>query len=96
MAMVSAASCQSARQASLSLLSSTVKGANPRSIGEITAAELGSVMKSLGLKPSDIELQDIMNEIDVDQSGTISFDGRCSISRIQKSSVVREYRSIDC
>ena len=43
--------------------------------GEITAAELGSVMESLGLKPSKTELQDIMNEIDVDQSGTISFDG---------------------
>ena len=33
-------------------------------------------MESLGLKPSKTELQDIMNEIDVDQSGTISFDGR--------------------
>ena len=44
--------------------------------GEITAAELGSVMRSLGLKPSDTELQDLMNEIDVDQSGTISFEGR--------------------
>ena len=43
--------------------------------GEITAAELGSVMRSLGLKPSDIELQDLMNEIDVDRSGTISFEG---------------------
>lgn len=43
--------------------------------GEITAAELGSVMESLGLKPSKTELQDIMNEIDVDQSGTISFEG---------------------
>ena len=46
--------------------------------GEITAAELGSVMESLGLKPSKTELQDIMNEIDVDQSGTISFDGTFS------------------
>ncbi|KAL9125382.1 MAG: hypothetical protein Q9217_005405 [Psora testacea] len=42
--------------------------------GEITAAELGSVMRSLGLKPSDTELQDLMNEIDVDRSGTISFE----------------------
>lgn len=32
-------------------------------------------MESLGLKPSKTELGDIMNEIDVDQSGTISFDG---------------------
>ena len=45
-------------------------------VGEITATELGSVMESLGLKPSKTELEDIMNEIDVDQSGTISFDGK--------------------
>lgn len=43
--------------------------------GEITAAELGNVMRALGLKPSETELQDLMNEIDVDRSGTICFDG---------------------
>ena len=43
--------------------------------GEITAAELGNVMRALGLKPSDTELQDLMNEIDVDRSGTINFEG---------------------
>jgi calmodulin len=32
-------------------------------------------MRSLGLKPSETELQDIMNEIDADHSGTIDFDG---------------------
>ena len=53
-------------------------------LGEITAAELGSVMESLGLKPSKTELQDIMNEIDVDQSGTISFDGRSYFAAIGK------------
>ncbi|KAL2055281.1 hypothetical protein ABVK25_004619 [Lepraria finkii] len=42
--------------------------------GEITATELGNMMRSLGLKPSETELQDIMNEIDSDHSGTISFD----------------------
>ncbi|KAL9099572.1 MAG: hypothetical protein Q9163_004952, partial [Psora crenata] len=42
--------------------------------GEITVAELGNVMRSLGLRPSETELQDLMNEIDVDRSGTISFE----------------------
>lgn len=43
--------------------------------GEITGAELGEVMKSLGLAPSEMELEDLMNEIDSDRSGTISFEG---------------------
>ena len=43
--------------------------------GEITAQELGNVMRQLGLKPSETELEDIMNEIDSDHSGTIDFNG---------------------
>ncbi|KAG8530281.1 uncharacterized protein KY384_004783 [Bacidia gigantensis] len=42
--------------------------------GEITVHELGAVMRQLGLKPSDTELEDLMNEIDTDRSGTISFE----------------------
>lgn len=42
--------------------------------GEITAQELGNVMRQLGLKPSETELEDIMNEIDSDHSGTIDFN----------------------
>jgi Ca2+-binding EF-hand superfamily protein len=33
-------------------------------------------MRSLGQKPSDSELQDMINEVDVDQSGAIDFDGK--------------------
>jgi calmodulin len=32
-------------------------------------------MKSLGQNPSDAEIQDMINEVDVDQSGTVDFDG---------------------
>lgn len=46
-------------------------------------------MESLGLKPSKTELQDIMDEIDVDQSGTISFDGRLLSVAAPESRVVR-------
>ena len=32
-------------------------------------------MRSLGQKPTDSELEDMVNEIDVDRSGTIDFSG---------------------
>lgn len=43
--------------------------------GEISAAELGDVMRSLGLKPTDGELQDMLHEVDSDNSGTIDING---------------------
>ncbi|KAL4922914.1 hypothetical protein BDW62DRAFT_172061 [Aspergillus aurantiobrunneus] len=42
--------------------------------GDITADELGGVMRSLGQNPTDTELQDIIDELDVDRTGTIDFD----------------------
>ncbi|KAH0842860.1 Calmodulin [Fonsecaea pedrosoi] len=42
--------------------------------GTITAQELGEIMKSLGQNPSDSELQDMINEVDVDRSGSIDFE----------------------
>lgn len=44
--------------------------------GDITATELGDVMKSLGLNPSDQELKDMLDEVDVDQNGSIDFKGK--------------------
>jgi calmodulin len=44
-------------------------------IGEITAKELGEVMRSLGQDASESELQDMINEIDTDNDGTIDFSG---------------------
>ena len=41
--------------------------------GCITTKELGKVMRSLGQDPSDIQLQDMINEVDIDGSGTIEF-----------------------
>ena len=49
-------------------------------LGDITAEELGEVMKSLGLNPSDAELQDLVNEADLDKNGVINFHGMCSPS----------------
>ncbi|PPJ50644.1 hypothetical protein CBER1_05246 [Cercospora berteroae] len=42
--------------------------------GEISAAELGDVMRSLGLKPTDGELQDMLHEVDSDNSGSIDIN----------------------
>ena len=41
--------------------------------GTITTKELGTVMRSLGQKPTEAELQDKINEVDSDGNGTIDF-----------------------
>ena len=41
--------------------------------GTITATELGTVMKNLGQCPTESELQDMVNEVDLDGNGTIDF-----------------------
>jgi len=46
-----------------------------RPIGQITTKELGTVMRSLGQNPSESELQDMINEVDADNNGTIDFPG---------------------
>ncbi|EXJ84667.1 calmodulin [Capronia epimyces CBS 606.96] len=42
--------------------------------GTITDEELGEIMRSLGQNPSDSELQDMINEVDIDHSGSIDFE----------------------
>jgi len=41
--------------------------------GSITAKELGTVMRSLGQNPTQSEINDIINEFDADENGTIDF-----------------------
>ncbi|KAK9467806.1 hypothetical protein V1512DRAFT_235874 [Lipomyces arxii] len=41
--------------------------------GQITTRELGTVMRSLGQNPSEAELADMINEVDVDNNGSIDF-----------------------
>ena len=47
--------------------------------GQITTKELGTVMRSLGQNPSESELQDMINEVDADNNGTIDFPGKCTV-----------------
>ena len=53
--------------------------------GEITASELGGIMRQLGLDPSDAELQDMVNDVDTDKSGTIDFEGLPPLSYAPQS-----------
>lgn len=41
--------------------------------GNITISELKAVMMSLGEDPSDLEIQDMMNEVDSNCNGMIDF-----------------------
>ena len=41
--------------------------------GYITTKELGDIMTNLGQTPSEAELQDMINEVDIDGNGTIDF-----------------------
>ncbi|KAJ3561276.1 hypothetical protein NPX13_g9009 [Xylaria arbuscula] len=49
-------------------------------LGQITTKELGTVMRSLGQNPSESELQDMINEVDADNNGTIDFPGKIPMS----------------
>ncbi|KAL9556128.1 hypothetical protein MBANPS3_002020 [Mucor bainieri] len=41
--------------------------------GSITAIELGTVLRKFGMKPTDAELQDMVNDVDADGNGNIDF-----------------------
>lgn len=56
--------------------------------GEITKEELGTIMRSLGLNPTDGELQDMVDEVDVDKNGTIDFKGTQPCSKANYSPAV--------
>jgi len=54
-------------------------------VGQITTKELGTVMRSLGQNPSESELQDMINEVDADNNGTIDFPGTTCLEPIPRA-----------
>ncbi len=50
--------------------------------GTITTIELGIVMRSLGQDPTEMELQDMVNEVDTDGNGEIDFNVSVSTNQI--------------
>ena len=47
--------------------------------GTITTKELGTVMRSLGQNPTEAELQDMINEVDADGKGELSWSRNVKI-----------------
>lgn len=41
--------------------------------GKISKKELGTVMRNLGQSPTEVELTEMINEVDIDGNGTIDF-----------------------
>jgi len=69
--------------------------------GTITTKELSTVMRSLGQNPTDAEVQDMINEVDVDGSGDMEFPEFCvmMVKKMQESDTESEvqeaYRVFD-
>uniref|UniRef100_A0A0K0CZI4 Calmodulin n=1 Tax=Angiostrongylus cantonensis TaxID=6313 RepID=A0A0K0CZI4_ANGCA len=49
--------------------------------GSISSKELGVAMRSLGQNPTEQELLDMVNEVDIDGSGTIDFPEFCQMMK---------------
>ena len=45
--------------------------------GVINAKELGPVLRAIGQNPTEAELQDAINEVDVDGSGAVEWEEFC-------------------
>ena len=62
--------------------------------GTITTKELSTVMRSLGQNPTDAEVQDIINEVDVDGSGSMEFPEFCvmMVKKMAESDTENEVR----
>jgi len=61
--------------------------------GKITTDELGVVMRSLGHNPTENELQEMINEVDVNRNGTLEFSeflGMMSRHNLEESIGVSE------
>ena len=58
--------------------------------GCINVVELGTVMRQIGQNPTDTELRDMINEVDVDGNGTLEFDEFCNLMSRQMKDTNQE------
>lgn len=60
----------------------------------IARRELGTVMRALGQNPTEAEIQDMINEVDLDSSGTIEFNEFCELmtKRIKETDTEAEMK----
>ncbi|CAB3999464.1 calmodulin-alpha-like isoform X1 [Paramuricea clavata] len=69
--------------------------------GYITTKELGSIMRSLGQNPTEVELQEIMNTVDFDGNGTIDFNEFVNMmininnNTLDEAELVEAFRTFD-
>lgn len=47
---------------------------DPTGDGKITMKELGTIIRSFGTNPTEADLKDIINEVDLDGNGDIDFE----------------------
>jgi len=52
-------------------------------------------MRSLGQNPSESELQDMINEVDADNNGTIDFPGTCPCLMMTRAGLRRQVADRD-
>ena len=47
---------------------------DPTGEGKITMRELGTIIRSFGTNPTEADLKDIINEVDLDGNGDVDFE----------------------
>ena len=69
--------------------------------GAIATKEIGNLYRSLGLAPTDAEINDIIDELDLDHSGTIEFNEfvkifeKYQIKPIAEDQLIRAFNLFD-
>lgn len=61
----------------------------------ITKEEMSAVMNSLGLNPTMSEIEDMINEVDLDQTGTVDLEGTSISSSPRHISLFHLSRLLD-
>eukprot|EP00443_Scrippsiella_acuminata_P001468 CAMPEP_0115202058 /NCGR_PEP_ID=MMETSP0270-20121206/17939_1 /TAXON_ID=71861 /ORGANISM="Scrippsiella trochoidea, Strain CCMP3099" /LENGTH=899 /DNA_ID=CAMNT_0002615477 /DNA_START=56 /DNA_END=2752 /DNA_ORIENTATION=+ len=72
-----------------------VSANQPSGLGEMKTNKLGYVLDSLGHNPTEVELQDMIDEVDADWDGTIDFPEFLSMMSRRMKDIKEEEKLID-